>query len=177
MEKTISQMLALQRQTEKLVKQLRKEKEPAFRAIVMAQLDQVLTAQGLPVPDRSVFEAPPMPAAAQRFWDVYEALESNSEAPVNHAAQKSGVIAIHLKDFVQKAALRKLSLPPMGELRQSLKESHPRRFIGIRPTYSAVNRLHNKSCKSGEYRPQYLKCWVFQKEQVPSLIPEASIRD
>lgn len=99
----------------------------------------------------------------QDFWDLYDHIESahDDQAVLNHA-RGNGLIAISLRHFEQVASERRLSLPPLTELKRVLKTSRHRKFIDLRVVNSAINARFNADHLHMPKRPATVKCWVFE---------------
>jgi len=99
----------------------------------------------------------------QEFWDLYEHIESadDDHAVLNHA-RGNGLIAINLRHLEQVANERRLSLPPLADLKRVLKTSRHRKFIDLRVVNSAINARFNSEHLHLPKRPSAVKCWVFE---------------
>jgi len=102
-------------------------------------------------------------ALVQEFWELYDHIESadDEQALLNHA-RGAGLIAISLRHFEQVANDRRLSLPPLTELKRVLKTSRHRKFIDLRVVNSAINARYNAEHLHLPKRPSTVKCWVFE---------------
>ncbi|MBX9860682.1 MAG: bifunctional DNA primase/helicase [Sphingomonas sp.] len=88
----------------------------------------------------------------QTFWERYEWLEQNEHVdhPINHSRFPDKTIAISLNEFEERCASRRLSLPPMNDLRKALKTSRRYPFVGA----GSVNSVTGKT----------IHCWIFNKQ-------------
>jgi hypothetical protein len=85
------------------------------------------------------------------FWERFDYLVASEPAgvpnPIDHS-RNAATIAINLTQFEQICGERRLSLPPMVELKRHLKTSKSRKYAGTR----TVNSRADKS----------IHCWCFE---------------
>ncbi|MGO4413301.1 toprim domain-containing protein [Cupriavidus sp. KB_39] len=100
----------------------------------------------------------------QEFWELYDHIESadDAQAVLNHA-RGDNIIAISLRHFEQVANDRRLTLPPLTDLKRVLKTSRHRKFIDLRVVNSAINARFNAENLHAPKRPSSVKCWVFEE--------------
>ncbi|MBM7070583.1 toprim domain-containing protein [Shewanella sp. 202IG2-18] len=97
----------------------------------------------------------------ETFWDVYDFLEMEEVASVNHSRDPK-LIAISLNQFAEVAASRKQKLPELNDLRRQLKLGKTHRYIGQKTVNSAVHARLNKSFPTMK-KAACVKCWIFKK--------------
>lgn len=88
------------------------------------------------------------------FWERFDWLEANEhiEHPINHH-RDSTLIAVNLNEFEQRCGERRLTLPPIGELKKHLRQSKRYPFVDAKPVNSATKGT--------------IHCWVFQRTPTP----------
>ena len=89
------------------------------------------------------------------FWERFDYLESTAPEgkPINHSRSAETTIAINLNEFEQICGERRLSLPPINELKKALRQSKRYPLEATKP----VNSITGRS----------LYCWVFQRTPAP----------
>ncbi|WP_084516372.1 BRO-N domain-containing protein [Desulfovibrio cuneatus] len=126
-----------------------KEHAPTMAATVLA-----LAATAPPEPEP---EPVPEPAALQRFWQVWEAMEAKG-MPVNHTATP-GLVALHLPTVLPLAAQHAPSVPPGTPL--TLFGLRRQFGLGLRYPLLARNRGVNS-----HHTTKLVKCWIFRHARV-----------
>lgn len=93
----------------------------------------------------------------EEFWEMVEFLDPDlheGTTTLNHARDRTRLIAVNLNQVMQNAQQRQQPLPAVGaDLKRHLKSSKSRKFLGIRTVNSGV---------SGEWYGRSVKCWCFQ---------------
>jgi hypothetical protein len=96
----------------------------------------------------------------ERFWELYDYIEDTAEFPIlNHAAEKSRVIAVNLPHFEEVCLARKLTPPDIGDLKRCLRLSKNPRFLANKTVNSALRKFDGSSVNGGG---KSVKCWVFE---------------
>ncbi|WP_156680046.1 toprim domain-containing protein [Sphingomonas profundi] len=97
----------------------------------------------------------------QVFWEKFDWIElnqgENPAHPINHARDPKTTIAVSLVEFEQRCADRRISIPPINDLKKHLKTSKVRKFVANKP----VNSVNGK----------ILQCWVFQQPGAAGATP------
>ena len=85
------------------------------------------------------------------FWERFDYIAGNEPTgvpnPIDHS-RNAELIAVNLTQFEQACGERRLSLPPMAELKRHLKTSKSRKFVAARTVNSRADR--------------FLHCWCFE---------------
>src|SRR5574338_133801 len=148
---SISQQLATQRHSLKLLAALKAKTNPEARRLIHAQLDQACRLLRLETPALEAIgyaEQPQaVPALVETFWETVEFIGLDK---LNHS-RDPGLIAIRLPHFEQEATAAKLRIPTLTEIHRVLRRSEAPRFMDVRTVNS---RLTDGS----------VKCWVFAAE-------------
>lgn len=91
------------------------------------------------------------------FWERIEWLEQNAEgdgAVINHHRDPARFYAISLPQFEERCAFRRLTIPPIAELKKHLKDSKRHRFLDAKTVNSPTRGS--------------LHCWIFQRGDAPA---------
>ncbi|QEY63393.1 bifunctional DNA primase/helicase [Metapseudomonas lalkuanensis] len=100
------------------------------------------------------------PAVAE-FWEVFEYLESLDDGPVVNHSKNPKLIAINLNEFVQRASEHRQQLADVGTLREVLRNSQSRKFLGASKAVDSAVRSHHALRNPMSARPGTVKCWTF----------------
>lgn len=145
------QLCILQDQSWKLIQRLERTKQADVRAVLYSQLVDVCADMGHTAPPLQALghETPPQPDAVTEFWTAFHALQ-NAGVKVNHS-HKPGLIAVHLKQFMQLAVAHGLPLAKSPELKEALHLSLTPQFVETRTVRSVIvgSPIH---------------CWLFQAD-------------
>ncbi|MCY1300336.1 hypothetical protein D9M70_498970 [compost metagenome] len=101
------------------------------------------------------------PAVAE-FWEVYEYLENLDDGPVVNHSKNPELIAINLNEFVQRASEHRQQLADVGTLREVLRNSQSRKFLGASKAVDSAVRSHHALRNPMLARPGTVKCWMFR---------------
>lgn len=146
------QLCILQDQSWKLIQRLERTKQADVRAVLYSQLVDVCADMGNTAPPLQALghETPPQPDAVTEFWTAFHALQ-NAGVKVNHS-HKPGLIAVHLKQFMQLAVAHGLPLAKSPALKEALHLSLTPLFVETRTVRSVIvgSPIH---------------CWLFQADQ------------
>jgi hypothetical protein len=95
----------------------------------------------------------------QKFWDIFDYLDGEGEAPRLNHARDASLIAVNLEHFAMVAAERRQQIPRLAELKRYLRTSVRRKFVDVRAVRSALraNDPYNRGL------PDVLRCWVFKR--------------
>lgn len=147
-------VIAAHRHVIALLKELKRETNPAVRRVLHAQLVQGCRMSALPCPDLEEIghaeEPAAVPAVVETFWETVELIGLEK---LNHS-RSTGKIALNLVHFHKVADEAKIKVPPLDALRRALRLSESPRFLDVKTTNSA---LLDRS----------VKCWVFEAEPAP----------
>lgn len=161
-ELPLAQRFATNRETIRLMRDLKRETDPAIRRAIHAQLDRGCQLIGIETPALSElgreYVPPPVHPLVVEFWALYAAIGA---AALNHSADPR-LIAISLTHMARLAAERELTAPPWGALYKALPTSAAPRFLGHRPIHSALNARHNPVAAPAQRRPKTVRCWLFE---------------
>lgn len=150
------QFISLHRMATTLLKQLQRETDPESRRYVHEQLVGVSQKLGIQPPALEKIGRVALPdhesPLIDEFWEIFDILLTVPNSKLDHSRNKE-LIAINMPQVRAIAAVAKLVLPDIGELRRVLKHSRSPRFVEIK----AVNSQHTRSA---------VKCWVFKAEAV-----------
>lgn len=94
-----------------------------------------------------------------QFWETFDYLTSMG-IPLNHSKDKN-VIAINLNHFSQMASEYRQPLPHTSELKEILKVSKSRKFLGAKQVRSIINEIYNRDRLITVKRSETLHCWLF----------------
>lgn len=91
-----------------------------------------------------------------RFWELFEWFEANEEhihgnRTINLSRKPERLIAINLPMFEERCRGRGIQAPPMDELKQLLRTSKSRRFVGAKNVNTVIDRT--------------IHCWVFAQPE------------
>ena len=145
----LSQVIKAGDRAAALVKQIRHEQDPNTRQYLYNVLQECSQVLGMNTPalDSLTPLLPQDPPAVVQFWQVVQALETVHQVELNHA-RRAGLVALALKQVMDAAHAHGLSVDEW--VRQALRHSASRPFVGVRTVNSAIT---GKS----------VKCWVFQE--------------
>lgn len=102
------------------------------------------------------------------FWEVYEYLESQSEAAVVNHSRDPNLIAINLNEFAAAAAKHSQKLADLNVLRELLRNSRRHKFVDANVTVNSVIRARAADAARApgsmfKAPPLTVKCWTFRK--------------
>jgi len=150
------QIIAAHKHVTALMKELKRETNPAIRLMLHAQMTQACRMSSLPCPALEDIGRAEKPAADSpllaEFWELIDILIDQEDSQQLNHSRNAGLIAINLLQVQAAARSAKLATPDTVELRRLLKHSQSPRFIEIK----TVNSRH---------RAGSIKCWVFEQPE------------
>jgi len=144
-------LVSLQQQSLRLIKELKQENNKVLRRLLYAQLEDVCSKMGLETPALREMgaDSPEEPPVVARFWAAYTALEE-LDIELNHL-HSHRVIAVNLKHILQLAEDNGIDMPPRRELLRTLSLSQNPRFLAGNQSINSV--IRNRTAK----------CWLFER--------------
>lgn len=150
---TVPQLLSTQRHVNGLLKLLKQERNPTIRRHLHGQIEQDCRLLALPCPELDQIGHDELPAwedpLIDEFWELLDVLLDGKDSRQLNHSRGSRRIALNLPEVARAAAIAKLDIPDLSDLRRALKHSRSPRFIKIKP----VNSKHH--CRT-------VRCWVFE---------------
>ena len=96
---TVPQILSVQNQVSALLKELKRESNPAIRRTLHAQLDQACRLLSIPTPALAEIGHAALPdhesPLIEEFWEIFALLASSASNKLNHSRNKS-LLAINM---------------------------------------------------------------------------------
>lgn len=152
---SVNQQLSAHGVRLRLLTTLKKERDPAMRRAIHAQLDHASRLLGIETPLLAEIGRDEIPPAESpwlsAFWEAVDLLVGTDDAQQLNHSRAAGLLALNLLQVERAAKAAKLSLPPLNELRRVLRNSQNPRFIDMK----SINSRHGGT----------VKCWVFENEQ------------
>lgn len=131
-----------------LIGQIRAATDEEARRVLYMGLVECCQTLGTPAPTLESLRplVPQDPPAVAQFWAVVDALTAVHQVELNHA-RRAGLVALALRQVNDAASTNGLLIDE--RIRQVLRHSASRPFVGVRTVNSAIT---GKS----------IKCWLFQ---------------
>lgn len=131
-----------------LIGQIRAATDEEARQVLYVGLVECCKTLGTPAPTLKSLRplVPQDPPAVAQFWTVVNALTAVHQVELNHS-RRAGLVALALKQVSDAASKNGLLIDE--RIRQVLRNSTSRPFVGVRTVNSAIT---GKS----------IKCWLFQ---------------
>ncbi|CAK0746219.1 hypothetical protein CCP3SC15_1420001 [Gammaproteobacteria bacterium] len=100
----------------------------------------------------------------QQFWEIFDYLEPDSDEGILNHHRDPSMIAINLPHFEQVCNDRRVSFPPILELKRVLNTSRRHKFLAIIPVNSIIHDRFNRDLRGTSTRkPSIVRCWVFER--------------
>lgn len=94
----------------------------------------------------------------EEFWDVFEYLD-HGPAPLNHSRRPADEVAVNLNHFLELAREHNQQVPPLADLKKTLKTSKRYRYreqCVVNSALRAQNPVHSSTT---------IWCWVFDRTE------------
>ena len=138
-----------------LIPKIRTATDHDVRRVLYNTLVECCRVMGEPVPALEDLRplVPKEPPEVATFWQQVDELTQLHGVELNHS-RRAGLIAVNLQQVVQAAKKHGMAMPSLAVLRELLRRSAVRQYLGNRPVSSA-------------FEDKTVRCWLFAEPQQP----------